>query len=127
MEYEKFIRKRILELRIQKGVSEYNISSHLGRSKGYIHNISSGKALPSLKELFAIIEYFKMTPSEFFEGKRHYSDLIHKVIDGVNDLSDDDLEALLGIIGQVRLLRGIVNDLTKNQEINPDFEPLERL
>ena len=52
--YEEFVRDRITQLRLKKGVSEYQMSYDLGHSRGYIYNISSGKALPPLKEFFAI-------------------------------------------------------------------------
>ena len=45
-----YVRNRITQLRIQKGVSEYQMSYDLGHSRGYVYNISSGKALPPLKE-----------------------------------------------------------------------------
>lgn len=45
-----FVRKRITEMRIAKGVSEYQMSYDLGHSRGYVNNISSGKSVPSLKE-----------------------------------------------------------------------------
>ena len=61
-----FVRERITSLRLQKGVSEYKMSYDLGHSRGYVNNISSGKALPSLTEFFAICEYFDITPVEFF-------------------------------------------------------------
>jgi hypothetical protein len=38
----KFVRDRIAQLRLQKGVSEYQMSYDLGHSRGYIYNISSG-------------------------------------------------------------------------------------
>lgn len=48
---EEFIRNRITQLRLQKGVSEYQMSYALGHSRGYIYNISSGKSLPKLYPL----------------------------------------------------------------------------
>jgi len=62
-----FIRTRITELRMHKGVSEYQMSLDLGMSKGYVQSISSGKALPSVKQLFSICEYFNLSPREFFD------------------------------------------------------------
>ena len=47
-----FVRNRISQLRIKKGVSEYRMSSDLGHSKSYIQSISRGKAL--LKPLIVI-------------------------------------------------------------------------
>lgn len=66
MKYEDFIRSRITDLRLRKNVSEHKMSLDLDKSGSYIRGISSGAALPSIKELFNIIEYFEMTPSEFF-------------------------------------------------------------
>lgn len=62
-----FVRERITQLRLQKGVSEYKISYDLDHSRGYINNISSVKSLPSMTEFFAIYEYFDITPIEFFD------------------------------------------------------------
>ena len=62
---EQFVRDRITQLRLRKGVSEYKMSYDLGHSRGYVHNISSGKATPPMKEFFAICEYFELTPQLF--------------------------------------------------------------
>ena len=67
---EDFVRERITALRLKKGVSEYQMSYDLGHSRGYIYNISSGKALPPLKEFFAICDYFGLTPAQFFAKSR---------------------------------------------------------
>lgn len=67
---EDFVRERITALRLKKGVSEYQMSYDLGHSRGYIYNISSGKALPPLKEFFAICDYFGLTPGAVFR-RRH--------------------------------------------------------
>lgn len=66
MPYEDFIRSRITELRMARDVSEHRMSLELGKSGSYIRGVTSGAALPSLKELFNIIAYFNMTPAEFF-------------------------------------------------------------
>lgn len=41
-----FIRERITQLRMQKNVSEYQMSMELGQNKGYIQGITSGRSLP---------------------------------------------------------------------------------
>lgn len=64
-----FIGERITELRMKKGVSEYQMSYDLGCNKNYVRGITSGKSKPSVTMLFEIIEYFNMTPSEFFDNK----------------------------------------------------------
>ena len=66
-QYDEFIRIRITELRIAKNISEHKMSLDLDKSGSYIRGITSGAALPSLRELFNIISYFDMTPAEFFK------------------------------------------------------------
>lgn len=41
---EEFIRNRITELRLKKGVSEYQMSMELGQNRSYIQAISSGRS-----------------------------------------------------------------------------------
>lgn len=81
--YEAFVRNRINELRIKKDVSEHRMGLDLGKSGSYIHKISSGAALPSIRELFNIIEYFDMTPSAFFapceDQTTHYARLCERL------------------------------------------------
>ncbi|MBR3752543.1 MAG: helix-turn-helix transcriptional regulator [Ruminiclostridium sp.] len=90
-----FVRERITQLRIQKGVSEYRMSYDLGHSRGYINNISSGKTLPSMTEFFAICEYFNITPEDFFDTKKRNPKLTEEVIDVLAQLDDEDLQLML--------------------------------
>lgn len=87
-----FVRDRITQLRLQKGVSEYKMSYDLGHSRGYINNISSGKSLPSMVEFFAICEYFDITPIEFFQGAVSDPLLLRQTVEGLENLSREDLE-----------------------------------
>ena len=99
--YEEFVKDRITQLRISKGVSEYQMSYDLGHSRGYIYNISSGKALPPLKEFFAICDYFGITPQQFFDDRVQNPDLIQKALEGMRKLNEDDMLMLLGIINRM--------------------------
>lgn len=78
-----FIRDRITQLRLAMDISEHRMSLDLGKSGSYIRGISSGKALPSLHELFNIIEYFNMTPAAFFapceDKATHYARLCERL------------------------------------------------
>ena len=100
---EQFIRERITQLRIKKGISEYQMSYDLGRSRGYIYNISSGKALPPMKEFLAICDYFEITPQQFFDTSSQSPELIQKALDGMKQLSESDMLMLLGIINRLLL------------------------
>ena len=86
-----FVRDRITQLRLQKGVSEYKMSYDLGHSRGYVNNISSGKTLPSMTEFFAICEYFGITPIDFFDERKQNPSLLVDAIDLLSDLNEDDL------------------------------------
>ena len=87
----KFIRDRITQLRIQKGVSEYKMSYDLGHRRSYIYNISSGKSLPPMAEFLEICEYFGITPSEFFNDSSENPVLLQTAIEELRKLNDDDL------------------------------------
>ena len=98
---ESFVRERITQLRLRKGVSEYRMSYDLGHSRGYVHNISSGKALPPMKEFFAICDYFGLTPQQFFDEGTQNPELIQKAVSGMKQLSEPDLLMLLGLINRL--------------------------
>ena len=98
---ELFVRERITQLRLRKSVSEYRMSYDLGHSRGYVHNISSGKALPPMKEFFAICDYFGLTPQQFFDEGTQNPELIQKAIAGMKQLDETDLLMLLGLINRL--------------------------
>ena len=99
--YEDFVRERITNLRIKKGVSEYQMSYDLGHSRGYVYNISSGKARPPLKEFFAICDYFEITPQQFFDDSSKNPELIQKAIEGMKQLDESDMLMLLSWINRM--------------------------
>lgn len=90
-----YIRERITQLRMQKGVSEYKMSYDLGHSRGYINNISSGKSLPSMAEFLAICDYFEITPIEFFDQSVSNPGLLSQTIETLRKLDEEDLELIL--------------------------------
>ena len=98
---ESFVRERITQLRLRKGVSEYRMSYDLGHSRGYVHNISSGKSLPPMKEFFAICDYFGLTPQQFFDEGTQNPELIQKAVAGMKQLDETDLLMLLGLINRL--------------------------
>ena len=98
---EEFVRNRITQLRLNKGISEYQLSYDLGHSRGYINNISSGKSLPSLSEFFYICDYFDITPREFFDTEHNTPELISKAINELKNLDDDDILLVLTLISRL--------------------------
>ena len=98
---EEFVRNRITQLRLQKGVSEYQMSYDLGHSRGYVYNISSGKSLPPLSEFFAICDYFGIKPAEFFDEKTSNPELVQKAVEGLKQLDDSDQLLILNHINRL--------------------------
>lgn len=98
MDYITFTRNRITDLRIKKGVSEYQMSYDLGHNRTYIHGIASGKSLPSFKEFLAICDYFNITPNQFFDCNDNNPSLTKEILTELKSLSDSDQALLLDVI-----------------------------
>ena len=99
---ETFVRERITQLRLNKGISEYQLSYDLGHSKGYINNITSGKTLPSMSEFFSICDYFNITPAEFFDIKHSHPEMVSVVEKEIESLDDEDLSLILSLIKRIK-------------------------
>ena len=64
--YMDFLRNRITELRMARGISEREMSLSMGKGPSYINQITLGKSAPQFESFFEICEYFDITPEEFF-------------------------------------------------------------
>ncbi len=93
-----FIRRRITQLRMKKGISEYQMSLDMGHSRSYIQSIVSGRSLPSMGEFLYMCEYLGVTPGAFFDEQAENPALLQKAIDEMRSLSDKDLLSLLSLI-----------------------------
>lgn len=93
-----FVRDRITQLRLKKGVSEYQMSYDFGHSRSYVYNISSGKSLPPIAEFLQICNYFDITPSQFFDESEENPALMQTAIEELRKLNDDDLMLIIGNI-----------------------------
>ena len=99
-----FVRKRITELRLMRGISEYQLSYDLGHSKNYIHNIVNGHSQPSVRELLYLMEVLGVTPQDFFNDQEdiHKSVLVREILNTLKDLNDADLEAVKLMVGRLK-------------------------
>ena len=104
-----FIRQRITELRLKRGVSEYKMSRDLGHNSGYIQHIVSGKALPSITELLYICDYLDVTPRTCFDESKSGLTLMEETESALHCLEDDDLEVLLPLIKHMKERRDAQN------------------
>lgn len=96
-----FIRTRITQLRLKKGVSEYKMSYDLGHSRSYIYNISSGKSLPPMAEFLQICDYFGITPVQFFDDTLNNPALLQTAVNELKKLNDDDLIMVISVLQRI--------------------------
>ena len=98
-----FVRRKITELRIKRDISEYQLSYDVGHSKNYVHNIVTGYSQPSVKELLYLIDALGVTPRDFFDEEVQFQNpfLAKQIIDGIKNINDEDLKAVLSIISRL--------------------------
>lgn len=97
MEKADFI-KRLVELRMDKGVSARDMSLSIGQSAGYINNIENGTNYPSMTVFFYICEYLNITPQQFFDEGNAYPDQLAAVIENLKRLDAESLSQIAGIV-----------------------------
>ena len=96
MEKEQFS-KRLVELRMNKGVSARDMSLSIGQSAGYINNIENGVNFPSMTVFFYICEYLGVTPMEFFDAETNNPAKAKELLDATKNMSNEQLEHLIAI------------------------------
>ncbi len=95
---EKDFSLRLARLREQKGVSARDMSLSMGQNPGYINNIETGKALPSITGLFYICEYLGISPCEFFDTELRAPSKISEITEDMKKLNDKQLETIAALI-----------------------------
>lgn len=96
MDQDRFI-KRLIELRIDKGVSARDMSLSLGQSAGYINNIENGVSYPSMAVFFYICDFFGITPKEFFDMNSHHPIEERTLLSTIKSLNYRQIEHLTAI------------------------------
>lgn len=94
-ESKQYIRERITRLRMKKGVSEYRMSQDLGRSKGYIQGVSSGKSLPSMDGFLNICSYLGVSTRDFFDSEAEDPSQLNRLVSLAKKLTPDDIMLLI--------------------------------
>ena len=103
--YEEDFPIRLAKLRTAKGVSARDMSLSIGQNAGYINNIETGKALPSMAAFFFICEYLNITPQDFFDLDAQEPEELQKIIQNLKKLNKKQLDSI----------SAIVSDLTKSK------------
>ena len=89
---------RLAKLRAEKGVSARDMSLSLGQNAGYINNIESGKAMPSMGSFFYICEYLGITPRDFFDMESAYPYALSDLVKDMKRLDRRQLESIASIV-----------------------------
>lgn len=95
---EEYFKLRIAKLRTEKSVSARDMSLSLGQNAGYINNIETGKALPSMAMFFAICDYLDITPMEFFDESSEQPEELRRLMENMKKLNKQQLKNISEIV-----------------------------
>ena len=96
MEREVFC-KRLIQLRMNKGVSARDMSLSIGQSPNYIIGIEGGKNYPSMETFFYICDYFGITPKEFFDIDSTNPGKTTELMEIVKTLPNEQLDLFIAL------------------------------
>jgi len=98
MDYIEWFYQRLVELRVQKGVSARDMSLSLGQSESYINKIENRRTLPSFTGFLYICEYFDITPQEFFNDQAAAPQKTKELLKELEKLSPIQTEHILEVV-----------------------------
>ena len=90
--------KRLVQLRMAKGVSARDMSLSLGQNPGYINSIENNKTFPSMSNFFEISDYLNITPMEFFDLETEHPEKIRTLTEQLKRLDPPQLDSILRIV-----------------------------
>ena len=96
--YENEFQTRLTQLREKKGVSARDMSLSIGQNPGYINNIETGKALPSMSGFFYICEYLQLSPKDFFDIDAKNPEKLNELMKDLKKLDDKQLDSIASIV-----------------------------
>lgn len=99
--YENEFQTRLAQLREQKGVSARDMSLSIGQNPGYINNIETGKALPSMSGFFYICEFLELEPKDFFDVDTKNPEKLNMLVKNLKKLDDKQLENIASIVQEL--------------------------
>ena len=98
---EKDFALRLSKLRENKGVSARDMSLSMGQNPGYINNIESGRASPSLSGIIYICDYLGISPHEFFDIENENPTKLNSIIEDLKQLDNNQLDAISNLIKEL--------------------------
>lgn len=67
VDLKKRVGKRFKLLRVMSGKQQHFISKKLGYSQSMLASVEGGQNFPSMGSFFCLLEYYGVTPQEFFD------------------------------------------------------------
>ena len=89
--------KRLVQLRMAKGVSARDMSLSLGQNPGYINSIENNKTFPSMSNFFEICDYLNIT-NGIFDLESEHPEKIHTLTEQLKRLDAAQLDSILRIV-----------------------------
>ena len=99
--YDDFFYERLVKLRMDKGVSQREMSLSMGQSEGYMTKIENRSALPSMTVFFYICEYFGIHPKDFFDDGKEYPEMLRSINDDLNKMNKEQLSHIASVIKDI--------------------------
>ena len=90
--------KRLVQLRMAKGVSARDMSLSLGQNPGYINSIENNKTFPSMSNFFEICDYLHIPTMEFFDLESEHPEKIRTLTEQLKRLDAAQLDSILRIV-----------------------------
>lgn len=121
-----FVRKRIVQLAYQRGISERQLSKKIEKNPSYIATLNHEKRVPSLEALTRICEVLDVTLSEFFHSMGHQKNRQHNLAEKIQEKIDSEyMEKLYQVLKhldkdmiqvQIQLLHSYMKHLELDRE-----------
>ena len=93
--------ERLSQLRAEKGVSARDMSLSLGQSESYINKIENQRTMPSMSGFFYICDYFRISPSDFFDTLTASPLLLKELQAELQKLSPEEIQHIITIIKDI--------------------------
>lgn len=101
-EYEALFVRQLEKYRINKGVSQREMSLSLGQTAGYISKLTSGHSMPRMITFFWICDYFNIHPKDFFDdGIAGDPALIDSIVKDLRELNDEQLKYIAALVKDI--------------------------
>ena len=104
--YDELFPARLATLRTNKGISARDMSLSLGQNAGYINNIETGKAFPSMTVFFYICESLDIEPKDFFDFSSEDPAELQAINDKLKLLNPRQLELISALIDELIASKG---------------------